>query len=178
MAGMMPSTSRATLHRPATAMDPNSFAPVAPPARLASSVWAAATPMGYSRSDSSTMRLRMRAVHTRPRRVPASATNSICSQLTSSARPMIQIPGMVKARPPATMDPADMMICVTLASFRLSWPKARSSTRAVMDVKMVGHGSAPILRAVYTDDAVMMTQPTRPMTIPAKLSRWSFVGLL
>ena len=41
-----------------------------------------------------------------------------------------------------------MTIWVMLASFRLLWPKARSSTRAVMEVKMVGQGSDPILRAV------------------------------
>ena len=32
---------------------------------------------------------------------------------------------------------------------------------------MVGHGREPILRAVYTDDAVMITQPMQPITIPA-----------
>ena len=148
MAGMTPSTSRATLQTPASAMEPKSLAPVAPPAWLACSVSAAAMPMGYSRFDSSTRRLRMRAVATRPSSVPASATKSISTQLTSSARPRIQMPGMVKARPPATMEPADMMIWVTLASFRLVRPKARSRTSEVMEVKMVGHGRAPILRAV------------------------------
>ena len=58
------------------------------------------------------------------------------------------MPGMVKARPPATIEPADMMICVTLASLRLRCPKARNSTSAVTEVKMVGQGSAPILSAV------------------------------
>ena len=58
------------------------------------------------------------------------------------------MPGTVNAMPPATMEPADMMTCVIFASFRLVRPIARSSTSAVMDVKMVGHGSAPILRAV------------------------------
>ena len=145
---MSPSTSRATHHRPAAAMEPNSFLPVDPPARLASRVSAAAVPMGYSRSDSSTKWRWMRAVHTRPSSVPASATASISPQLTSSARPSIQMPGTVKARPPATMDPADMMTWVIFASLRLVLPTARSSTRAVMEVKMVGHGSEPILRAV------------------------------
>ena len=58
------------------------------------------------------------------------------------------MPGMVKARPPATMEPADITICVTLASLRLRCPKALSKNSATMEVKMVGHGSAPILRAV------------------------------
>ena len=47
--------------------------------------------------------------------------------------------------------------------------EARSNTRAVMEVKMVGQGRAPILRAVYTEDAVMMTHPMQPMRIPAAL---------
>ena len=111
-------------------------------------VSAAAVPMGYSRSDSSTKRRRIAAVHTRPSSVPESATTSISTQLTSSARPSIQMPGMVKARPPATIEPADITICVTFASLRLRRPKARSKNSATMEVKMVGHGSAPILRAV------------------------------
>ena len=122
--------------------------PVPPREVVAASVSAAAVPMGYSRSLSATKRLRMRAVQTRPRSVPASATKSISAMLVWSARPSIQMPGMVKARPPATMEPADMTIWVMLASFRLLWPKARNSTRAVMEVKMVGQGREPILRAV------------------------------
>ena len=170
MVGMMPSRSRRAHQMPASAMDPKSFLPVFPPALLASSVSAAAVPIGYSRSDSSTNRRRMSAVHTRPSSVPAKATTNSEGNPISLALPSIQMPGMVKARPPATMEPADMMTCVIFASFKLVLPSARSSTSAVMDVKMVGQGRAPILRAVYTDDAVMMTQPTQPMTIPAALS--------
>ena len=146
--GIMPSTSRRIAQSPANAIDPKSLRPVDPPAVLASKVSAAAVPMGYSKSESSTNRLRMSAVHTRPNSVPASATASISCQDTSSAKPRIQIPGMVNARPPATMEPADMMTCVIFASLRLVWPSARKSTRAVIDVKMVGHGNAPILSAV------------------------------
>ena len=60
-----------------------------------------------------------------------------------------------------------MMTCVIFASLRDVLPTARSSTSAVMDVKMVGHGREPILRAVYTEDAVMMTQPMQPIRMPA-----------
>ncbi len=151
-------------------MEPKRRLPVPPRSCVAVRVLAAAVPMGYSRSDSSTKRLRMSAHATRPSRVPASATPPIWSGLASASSPSIQMPGIVNARPPATMEPADMMIWVMLASFRLLRPNARSRTSAVMDVKMVGQGSAPILSAVYTDEAVMMTQPTRPMTIPAALS--------
>ena len=147
-AGMRPSASRATHQRPAMPMEPKRRRPVTPPVWVAMRVSAAAVPMGYSRSDSSTKRRRIAAVHTRPSSVPASATKSISTQLTSSASPSIQMPGMVKARPPATMEPADITICVTLASLRLRRPKARNRNSATMEVKMVGHGSAPILRAV------------------------------
>ena len=148
MEGITPARSRSAHHSPAAAMDPNSFLPVAPSARLAMRVSAAAVPMGYSRSDSSTNLCLISAVHTRPSSVPARATASISTQPALSPMPSIQMPGMVKARPPATMEPADMMIWVTFASLRLVRPRARRSTRAVMEVKMVGHGSAPIFSAV------------------------------
>ena len=129
-------------------MEPKRRRPVTPPVSVAMRVSAAAVPMGYSRSDSSTKRRRMAAVHTSPSSVPASATKSISTQLTSSASPSIQMPGMVKASPPATMEPADITIWVTFASLRLRRPKARSRNSATMEVKIVGHGSAPSLRAV------------------------------
>ena len=147
-AGIRPKRSRATLHRPASAMDAKSRRPVSPPARLAIRVSAAAVPMGYGRSDCSIKRRRITEVHTSPKSVPASATASISPQLTSSARPKIQTPGMVKARPPATIEPADMMTWVIFASLRLVFPTARNSTSAVMEVKIVGQGRDPILRAV------------------------------
>ena len=87
-------------------------------------------------------------MRTSPRSVPASATASISTQPTSSAIPSIHIPGMVNASPPATIEPADMMIWVMLASLRLDLPTARKRTSAVMEVKMVGQGSDPILSAV------------------------------
>ena len=129
-------------------MERKSRLPVPPRLVAAVRVSAAAVPMGYSRSDSSTKRRRMSAVATSPSSVPARATPSISPRLVPPSSPSIQMPGMVNARPPATMEPADMMIWVMFASFRLRWPKARSSTSAVMEVKMVGHGSEPILRAV------------------------------
>ena len=55
---------------------------------------------------------------------------------------------MVKASPPATMAPADMTVCVTFASFRFVCPRAFRKNREMMAAKMMGQGSAPILRAV------------------------------
>ena len=115
---------------------------------------------------------RRSAVHTRPRTTPDSATSSISSQPASSACPSIQAPGMVKASPPATMAPALMTVCVTFASLRLAlpWPSALRKNSEMMAANTMGQGSAPILRAVYTDAAVMMAQPTQPMRMPRSVS--------
>ena len=58
------------------------------------------------------------------------------------------MPGMVKARPPATMAPALITVCVTFASLRFVCPRAFRKNREMMAAKMMGQGSAPILRAV------------------------------
>ncbi len=82
------------------------------------------------------------------------------------------MPGMVKARPPATMAPALITVCVTFASLRLALPcpRALRKNSEMMAANTMGQGSAPILRAVYTDAAVMMAQPTQPMTMPRSVS--------
>jgi hypothetical protein len=90
----------------------------------------------------------MIAVATKPRPVPASATASICAKPTSSAYPSIQAPGMVKASPPATMAPADMMVWVTLASLRLALPRSLRKKSETIAANTIGHGSAPSLSAV------------------------------
>ena len=82
----------------------------------------------------------------------------------------IHMAGMVKARPPATIDPADMMVCVTLASCRLVLPSAFKKKSEMMAAKMIGQGSAPILSAVYADAAVITAQPMQPMTAPRTVS--------
>ena len=85
------------------------------------------------------------------------------------------MPGMVNARPPATMAPADMMVCVTFASLSEREPKARRKNSATNAAKMIGHGSAPIFSAVYADAAVMMMQPMQPMITPRSVS-WPLVS--
>ena len=148
MAGITPNQSRSAQNTPARPIDPKSFLPVWPPASPAMSVCAAASPMGNSSAASSMKCLRIAAVHTSPRVTPASATMSICHQSTTGALLMIQIPGMVNARPPATIAPADMMVCVTFASLRLVLPSALRKNKEMIAAKMMGQGSAPILRAV------------------------------
>ena len=87
------------------------------------------------------------------------------------------MPGMVNARPPATMAPADMMVWVTFASLREREPSTRKKKREINAAKMMGHGKAPILSAVYADAAVMMTQPMQPIMMPRTVNcpRISFI---
>ena len=82
--------------------------------------------------------------------VPPSATARSCGQAVWSACPSIHAPGMVNARPPATIEPADMTVCVTLASLRLACPLPRAfrKNRETMAANTMGQGSAPILSAV------------------------------
>ena len=148
MAGIAPRPSRSTHQMPARPMEPKSWLPVLPPASVARKVWAAALPVGNSSAASTIKCSRMSAVHTRPSAVPASATANISTQPMPSPMPSIQAPGMVKARPPATIAPADMMVWVTLASLRLALPSSLRKKSEMTAAKMIGQGSAPILRAV------------------------------
>ncbi len=109
---------------------------------------------------------------TSPTTDPQSAITSNWKVEIPSPKPSIQAPGMVKASPPATMAPDDITVWVTFASlsdaFRcLNAFRAKSDMRAA---KMIGQGSAPILRATYTEDAVMRAHPKHPMTMPRSVS--------
>ncbi len=170
--GSRPNPSRNSVYTPASPMAPNSFAPVPPPASPAFSVWAAACPMGYSSCTSSMKCRRSRIDPSSPKAEPDSANASICTSEISSASPSIQAPGTVNARPPATIAPDDMMVCVTLASLSVDVPRLMSLSRNndKMAANTIGHGSAPILSATYTEDAVMTAHPTHPITTPRRVS--------
>ena len=150
-------------------MAPNSCAPTLPPLLPAYSVSAAAWPMGNSSSSSSMKRRRSSPHATRPSNTPASAMRIICVSETSPA-PSIQMPGMVKAKPPATMAPADMMVWVTFASFSERDFSARRKNSEIRAAKTIGQGRAPIFRAVYRDAAVITTQPMHPMMMLRRVS--------
>ena len=107
-----------------------------------------------------------------PSTVPPRATASSCVQVVWSANPSIHAAGIVNARPPATMEPADMTVCVTLASLRSACPLLRALRKKseTMAANTIGQGRAPILSAVYADAAVMTTQPTTPMAMPRAVS--------
>ena len=125
--------------------------------------------MGNSNSSSSMKRRRSSPHATRPSSTPASAMRIICVSETSPA-PSIQMPGMVKARPPATIAPADIMVWVTFASFSERDFSARRKNSEMRAAKTIGQGRAPIFRAVYRDAAVITTQPMHPMMMLRRVS--------
>ncbi len=93
---------------------------------------------------------RSSAVATMPSATPPSAMASSCPSEMSSAMPSIQAPGMVNARPPATMAPADMTVWVTLASLSVLRPRltAFRKNSDTMAANTMGHGRAPMRRAM------------------------------
>ena len=75
---------------------------------------------------------------------------------------VIHNPGRVNASPPATIAPALISVCVQFISSSVA-PFAFPSTAIESTVtKTVGHGKAPILRATYALDAVIMIRPSIP----------------
>ena len=83
---------------------------------------------------------------------------------------MIQRPGMVNARPPAIIEPALMAAWQTLASCRFLEPNARSASTLTMAAKAMGHGSMPMRRAMNSELAVRIAEPTAPMMMARKVS--------
>ena len=80
--------------------------------------------------------------------VPASATIRSSHHVTLFSPVRIQIPGIVKAKPPATMEPADITVCVTFASFSVVLPSAFRKKSEMIAANTMGQGRAPILSAV------------------------------
>ena len=145
-------------------MPPKRSLPSAPPVSdVALSVSAADTPMGYARRCSRMKYGWSIAQAASPRTVPASEAASTWTSDTS-APPSIHRPGMVKARPPATMDPALMAAWQTLASCRLWLPKRRSAPTLASAAKTIGQGSAPSRSAMKSELAVRIAEPSAPMT--------------
>ncbi len=73
--------------------------------------------------------------------------------------PLINKPGIVKARPPATIAPADIPVEATLTSFKLLLLKSRIKVRDNTATNIVGQGRALMRKATYIDDAVMRIEP-------------------
>lgn len=98
-----------------------------------------------------------------PRTAPEMVTAIRGSSWTGASGFRIQIPGMVKASPPATMAPELMTVCVTLISRKVASPQMRSTDMLSTAAKRVGQGSAPMRRATYMELEVMITDPRSPM---------------
>ena len=82
----------------------------------------------------------------------------------------IQSPGRVKARPPATMAPALMMVWVQLISWIVLPLQCLSAAMLTTVTKMVGQGRAPMRRATYMLLAVMTRRPSSPITNALQVS--------
>ena len=136
------------------------------PSFPAMSVLYAASPIGYGRFSFSMNVLLNMIVNNVPRTAPVTemATIDIAGRAASGS--VIHSPGRVNARPPATIAPALMRVCVQFISSSVE-PFALPSIAIERTVtKTVGQGSAPILRATYMLDAVIMISPMIPTVSP------------
>ena len=125
----------------------------------------------------STKCLRSRDVKIRPRTVPVMVHTAISALLSRMNRP-----GMVKARPPATMEPADMAVWVTLISLTLVLPMSFSRHMESSVTNMMGQGREEAFRATNMEEAVRMMEPMTPITIArtvnCSLKELAFLTLL
>ena len=76
----------------------------------------------------------------------------------------IHMPGIVNARPPDTMAPADIAVCVTLISFRLVFPMSLRENIDARATNTIGHGRELSLNAMNIELMVMITDPMTPIT--------------
>ena len=119
----------------------------------------------------SSMKWRRRsAVKISPSTVPPSVTTSICHMSTSALLLRMNMPGTVKASPPATIEPADIAVWVTFISLTLVPPSALSEKTDTSVTKSIGHGRAEALSATNMDEQVSITAPSAPISIPRRVS--------
>ena len=97
--------------------------------------------------------------------VPPTVTIMTFATLNSALLLRIKMPGMVNARPPATMDPADMQVWATLISLTLVLPSAFRANMDTSATNMMGHGREDAFSATNMDEHVRMTEPMMPMTM-------------
>ena len=163
--GILPSPSLMAVNSAVTPSVVKRIFAFRPPSSPASRVSEAAIPIGKGNFLSSIKYFLTRAVKITPRIVPARVTINRVVKLTSACLSSIQIPGMVNASPPATMDPADIAVCVTLISFKFVFFIAFNIAMDITATKIVGHGRAPIRRATYMELVVIITAPMAPTII-------------
>src|SRR5665648_813299 len=84
--------------------------------------------------------------------------------------PAIHKPGMVNARPPATIAPEDMPVWVTLISLSVVLPNNFNTAIERTATKMVGQGSALIRNAIYIELMPIRIAPTTVKRIDRTLN--------
>ena len=136
----------------------------------ANTVSEAAMPMGNGKASFSTKCFRTNAENTTPSRAPDKLTAASAVNETSASGSSIQIPGNVKAIPPAIIAPADIAVCVTLISFKFVLPMSFRILMERIATKIVGQGSAPMRSATYMELVVMTTEPRAPMITPLSVN--------
>ena len=119
--------------------------------------------------------LRIKAVNIKPKAVPPSAITRSCTREISAFGLRINIPGMVKATPPATIAPADIAVCVTFISLRFVLPRALRQTIENKATNIIGHGSELSFSAINIELQVIITEPIAPITIPLTVSCLPFI---
>ena len=97
--------------------------------------------------------------------------------LTSASGFRMKIPGIVNASPPATIEPADIAVCVTLISFGFVFPRIFSPNMDTSTTNMIGHGSDEAFSATNIDEQVRMIAPMTPIMRPRAVN-WALKGRL
>ena len=136
--------------------------PLLPPLKLEIRVSAAAMPSGNLKRASSIRYLRIIPVNKTPNIAPLMVIHITWQGEMFSPRLLIQTPGIVNARPPATSPPADMAVCATFTSFIDASPISLRMANEVNATKTVGHGKAPIFNAMYVELSPTTIEPIAP----------------
>ena len=117
------------------------------------------------------------AVKIRPKTTPPKVTTIKSVRLTSACGLSIQIPGIVKARPPATIAPADIAVCVTLISCKFVFPNSFRRNIETNTTNIIGHGKELNFNAINIELIVRIILPTEPIRRPLIVSCLSVIVL-
>ena len=97
--------------------------------------------------------------------MPPTVTSMTLRMLNSASLFKMKMPGMVNARPPATMAPADIQVWATLISLTLVLPMAFRANMDARATNMMGQGRDDAFRATNMEEHVKMMEPTTPIII-------------
>ncbi|MPN33055.1 hypothetical protein SDC9_180538 [bioreactor metagenome] len=82
----------------------------------------------------------------------------------------IQIPGNVKAKPPATIAPADIAVWVTFISLIFVFPHAFNANMETSATNIIGHGKELSFKATNIELMVRIIAPALPIINPLAVS--------